>query len=198
MRTMTRAVLTASLVVVLSCAVPLREDRSDGKVRGFSFLPRAGREVAGTVRIDVPVSCARKDDIHGKEKYPIAIFTAGCDGAAPCFTLSIMVMIIPESVRSFEGVVEKSLVEDFGAGDVKKINEALITSPESGAGKVLLYYGPSFLMGSHIIGYYHSAAKKKTSKVVLGLTHIEPFTDDEWRTVLVNSVEILKSVKFRK
>lgn len=195
----TRFILIAALLASFNAAPsPAGDLTPDTRVRGLSFLPRAEREIAGTVRIDVPRSCAREDAAHAKEKYPMAFFTAGCGGANPCLTLSIMVMIIPESIRGFDEVVKRSQEEDFGPGDVRKINEALIANPGSGADRLSLHYGPSYLAGSHIIGCFHSAAKKKTSKVVIGLTYFDSLTDGEWQVVLVNSVNILKSLKFMK
>lgn len=187
--------------VIASCmAAPLQAgDPGPGKtIRGTSFLPRAAREVAGTVKIDIPLSCSRTDSEHAKEKYPITFFTSGCGGANPCLTLSVMVMVIPESIRGFDEVVSRSIKEDFGAGETRKINEALIASPGSGADRISLHYGPSFLTGNHIIGYYHSRDKRTTSKVVVGLTFIENFSEGEWQAVLVHSVNILKSVRFMK
>ncbi len=83
--------------------------------------------MADTVTIEIPLSCSRTDTEHAKEKYPITFFTAGCDGASPCLTLSIMVMILPESIRGYDDVVKRSLKEDFGVGEVRRINETLIT-----------------------------------------------------------------------
>jgi hypothetical protein len=192
-------ILTAVLIAI--CITPrlsAEKSRPDTLIRGVRFLPSATRLVAETIHIDIPRSCLRTDSVHAKEKYPITFFTAGCNGASPCLTLSIMVMVIPESIRGFDEVVDRSLKEDFGAGDPRKINEALIVSPCSGADRVSLYYGPSFVAGNHIIGYYHSHEKKSTSKVVIGLTFIDSFSDGEWQAVLVHSVNILKSVRFPK
>ena len=192
------AVHSLFIAIVFAVSLPAQEMDPARNIRGISFQPSESHTVANAVSIEVPRACKKMETIHRKEKYPISFFTADCGGRVPCFTLSVAVMVIPASLRSYEDIIVKSEREDFGKGERKPLPARFIQTGANGASKTAILTGNSYALGNHIVGYYYNDEKKITSKVLIGLSYVEKFTDDEWRHILVSSIGILRSVKFVK
>lgn len=192
------AVHSLFAAIAVTVSLPAQEMDPGRSIRGIAFQPSESHTVAGAVSIEVPRACRKAETIHQKEKYPITFFVADCGGRVPCFTLSVAVMVIPASLRSYEDIIVKSEREDFGKGERKPLPARFIQTGANGASKTAILTGSSYALGNHIVGYYYNEERKITSKVLIGLSYVEKFTDDEWSHILVSSIGILRSVKFVK
>lgn len=167
------------------------ESASPDTFRGIDFSATEVQKVKG-MSITIPKMAKRSDSIHMKDKFPIAFFKADCTAEKECFSLLISVSVIPESLKSYETLVEDSKASDFGDTpyEVNKWVELLTFKTD----KTKILMGPGELLGTKINTFYYIKETKETYKVSINLIYHPKFPEEEWKDILMHSFLILESI----
>ncbi|MBM9548346.1 hypothetical protein JWG40_15070 [Leptospira sp. 201903074] len=167
------------------------ESASLDTFRGIDFSATEVQKVKG-MSITVPKMAKRSDSIHMKDKFPITFFKADCMQEKECFSLLISVSILPDSLKTYETLVEESKASDFGNPpyEVNKWVELLTFKTD----KTTILLGPGELLGTKINAFYYFKETKETYKVSINLIYHPKFPDEEWKEILMHSFLILESI----
>ncbi|EMY62590.1 hypothetical protein [Leptospira terpstrae] len=187
--------MKAKLLLIALLAFPFltifaTESDSSDIFRGIDFSITEVQKVKA-MTITVPKIAKRSDSIHMKDKFPIAFFKADCTQEKECFSLLIGVSVVPESLKSFETLIEESRATDFGNPpyEVNKWVELLTFKTD----KTKILMGPGELLGTKINAFYYVKETNETYKVSINLIYHPKFPEEEWKDILMHSFLILNS-----
>lgn len=188
--------MKAKLLLIALLAFPFltifaTESDSSDIFRGIDFSITDVQKVKA-MTITVPKLAKRSDSIHMKDKFPIAFFKADCTQEKECFSLLIGVSVVPESLKSFETLIEESRATDFGNPpyEVNKWVELLTFKTD----KTKILMGPGELLGTKINAFYYVKETNETYKVSINLIYHPKFPEEEWKDILMHSFLILNSI----
>lgn len=188
--------MKAKLLLIALLAFPFltifaTESDSSDIFRGIDFSITDVQKVKA-MTITVPKIAKRSDSIHMKDKFPIAFFKADCTQEKECFSLLIGVSVVPESLKSFETLIEESRATDFGNPpyEVNKWVELLTFKTD----KTKILMGPGELLGTKINAFYYVKETNETYKVSINLIYHPKFPEEEWKDILMHSFLILNSI----
>ncbi|MGE8720499.1 hypothetical protein ACO2KH_04125 [Leptospira terpstrae] len=188
--------MKAKLLLIALFAFPFltifaTESDSSDIFRGIDFSITDVQKVKA-MTITVPKIAKRSDSIHMKDKFPIAFFKADCTQEKECFSLLIGVSVVPESLKSFETLIEESRATDFGNPpyEVNKWVELLTFKTD----KTKILMGPGELLGTKINAFYYVKETNETYKVSINLIYHPKFPEEEWKDILMHSFFILNSI----
>ncbi|TGK96253.1 hypothetical protein EHQ30_06510 [Leptospira brenneri] len=162
--------------------------------RGIDFSVTEVQKVQ-SMSITVPKIAKRFDSIHNTDKYPIAFFKADCTQEKECFSLLISVMAIPDSLKSYETLLQESKTKDFGSTpyEMNKWMELISFKTD----KTMILFGPGELLGNKINAFYYIKDTKETYKVSINLIYHPNFQDEEWKSILLHSFLIIDSISIK-
>lgn len=188
--------MKAKLLLIALLAFPFltifaTESDSSDIFRGIDFSITDVQKVKA-MTITVPKIAKRSDSIHMKDKFPIAFFKADCTQEKECFSLLIGVSVVPESLKSFETLIEESRATDFGNPpyEVNKWVELLTFKTD----KTKILMGPGELLGTKINAFYYVKETNETYRVTINLIYHPKFPEEEWKDILMHSFLILNSI----
>lgn len=188
--------MKAKLLLIALLAFPFltifaTESDSSDIFRGIDFSITDIQKVKA-MTITVPKIAKRSDSIHMKDKFPIAFFKADCTQEKECFSLLIGVSVVPESLKSFETLIEESRATDFGNPpyEVNKWVELLTFKTD----KTKILMGPGELLGTKINAFYYVKETNETYRVTINLIYHPKFPEEEWKDILMHSFLILNSI----
>lgn len=161
--------------------------------RGISFFPKHTHKVKG-ISIEIPSGCQRSDTLHGKFNYPVTAFVANCTNSDSCFSLLIMVSVVPDQVKDYESLVNETIKRDYS--EEPYLNKPWMEYDNSRADKMQILFGPDKLMGNVVNGFYYDKSAKETYAVSTRLIYSGNFPDDDWRAILLNTFLIYNSITF--
>lgn len=182
------------LLILLSLAfLPIfaTESETIDTFRGINFSTTEAQKVKA-MSIFIPQVAKRSESTHLKDKFPITFFKADCTQEKECFSLLIAVSIIPESIKSFDTLVEESRAADFGNPpyEVNKWVELLSFKTE----KTKILMGPGEILGTKINAFYYIKETNETYRVSMNLIYHPKFPEEEWKDILMHSFLILNSI----
>ncbi|MCW7480266.1 hypothetical protein [Leptospira kanakyensis] len=188
---MKNKLLLLALLTLPFLAIFATESETSDIFRGIDFSVTEVQKVKA-MSITVPKIAKRSDSLHMKDKFPITFFKADCIQEKECFSLLIAVSVIPESLKSYETLVEESRATDFGNPpyEVNKWVELLTFKTE----KTKILMGPGELLGTKINAFYFMKDTNETYRVTINLIYHPKFPEEEWKDILMHSFLILNSV----
>ncbi|TGM72630.1 hypothetical protein EHR01_15450 [Leptospira mtsangambouensis] len=188
---MKNKLLLFPLLILPFLAIFATESETLDTFRGINFSTTEAQKIKA-MSIFIPQAAKRSDSIHMKDKYPITFFKADCIQEKECFSLLIAVSVIPESIKSFDTLVEESRAADFGNPpyEVNKWVELLTFKTE----KTKILMGPGELLGTKINTFYYIKDTNETYRVSMNLIYHPKFPDEEWQDILMHSFLILNSI----
>ncbi|PJZ81305.1 hypothetical protein [Leptospira meyeri] len=188
-----------NLIILCIFAFPIitifaTESETLDTFRGINFSTTEAQKIKA-MSIFVPQAAKRSDSIHMKEKFPITFFKADCIQEKECFSLLIAVSVIPESIKSFDTLVEESRATDFGNPpyEVNKWVELLTFKTD----KTKILMGPGELLGTKINAFYYMKDSNETYRVSMNLIYHPKFPEEEWQDILMHSFLILNSINIQ-
>lgn len=189
--TMKQKLIFLSILTLPFLAIFATESETIDTFRGINFSTTEAQKIKA-MSIFVPQVAKRSDSTHLKDKYPITFFKADCIQEKECFSLLIAVSVIPESIKSFDTLVEESRAADFGNPpyEVNKWVELLSFKTE----KTKILMGPGELLGTKINAFYYMKDTNETYRVSMNLIYHPKFPDEEWQDILMHSFLILNSI----
>lgn len=159
--------------------------------RGINFSTTEAQKIKA-MSIFIPQVAKRSDSTHLKDKYPITFFKADCIQEKECFSLLIAVSVIPESIKSFDTLVEESRAADFGNPPYEVNKWVELLSFKTDKTKILM--GPGELLGTKINAFYYMKDTNETYRVSMNLIYHPKFPEEEWQDILMHSFLILNSI----
>ncbi|MCG6139874.1 hypothetical protein [Leptospira mtsangambouensis] len=188
---MKQKLIFLSILTLPFLAIFATESETIDTFRGINFSTTEAQKIKA-MSIFVPQVAKRSDSTHLKDKYPITFFKADCIQEKECFSLLIAVSVIPESIKSFDTLVEESRAADFGNPpyEVNKWVELLSFKTE----KTKILMGPGELLGTKINAFYYMKDTNETYRVSMNLIYHPKFPDEEWQDILMHSFLILNSI----
>ncbi|TGK82003.1 hypothetical protein EHQ24_12070 [Leptospira noumeaensis] len=188
---MKNKLLLVALLILPFLAIFATESETSDSFRGIDFSVTEVQKVKA-MSITVPKIAKRSDSLHMKDKFPITFFKADCIQEKECFSLLIAISVIPESLKSYETLVEESRATDFGNPpyEVNKWVELLTFKTE----KTKILMGPGELLGTKINAFYFMKDTNETYRVTINLIYHPKFPEEEWKDILMHSFLILNSV----
>ncbi|MCW7469278.1 hypothetical protein [Leptospira kanakyensis] len=188
---MKNKLLLVALLTLPFLAIFATESETSDIFRGIDFSVTEVQKVKA-MSITVPKIAKRSDSLHMKDKFPITFFKADCIQEKECFSLLIAISVIPESLKSYETLVEESRATDFGNPpyEVNKWVELLTFKTE----KTKILMGPGELLGTKINAFYFMKDTNETYRVTINLIYHPKFPEEEWKDILMHSFLILNSV----
>ncbi|MBN1499682.1 MAG: hypothetical protein JW982_05995 [Spirochaetes bacterium] len=183
------------LFLLLSISLMAAEPDLKKNFRGISFFPKTQQKVKN-ISINIPSSCNRSDQIHKQDKYPVTAFMANCSDPESCFTLLIIISVIPDKINSYENLISKAKKSDFSSEPFEA--DEWTKDDKSQADKMTILFGRGLISGNATAGFYYDKANKETYVISVKLIYNEQFNDEDWKSIVLNTYLLYNSVVLNK
>lgn len=182
-------------IFFLATSLYAKELNLQKSFRGITFFPKMEQKVK-ELSIKIPSICKRSDSLHAKHNYPVTAFMANCSNTDSCFSLLIIISIIPDKIQNYDELIKESKNQDYSGEPFK--NEPWMAHDKSNSDKMIIFFGSSKLSGNVVNGFYYDKINKETYKITTRLIYSSNFPEDDWRAILFNTFAIYNSITLTK